>query len=75
MYNCMLIFVCLGGIVGTCIPPPIMPSSHLACDRFTDGARILPVPPFLCGGLRAEAGGGCEIFVWIHGLCGLYDFL
>ena len=25
-------------------------------------------------GLRAEAGCGCEIFVWIHGLCSLYNF-
>ena len=25
--------------------------------------------------LPAEAGGGCEIFVWIHGLRGLYDLV
>ena len=29
-----------------------------------------PVSPFLWG-LRVEAGGGCDIFVWIHGLRGL----
>ena len=30
--------------------------------------------PFPCG-LRMEAGGGCETFVRIHGLRGLYDFV
>ena len=42
------------------------------------GARILPVSPFPCGlreALLAEAGGGWEMFVRIHGLHGLYTIL
>ena len=37
-------------------------------------ARILLSvrPP---GGVRAEVGGGCEIFVRIHGLRGLYNLV
>ena len=42
--------------------------------RLVYGARILPVSPFPCG-LCAEAGGGREIFVRIHGLRSLYDFV
>ena len=42
--------------------------------RWVYGARILPVSPFPCG-LCAEAGGGREIFVQIHGRRGLYDFV
>ena len=53
----------------------IMPSSHLAIAmglRSPYPARIpLSVRP--PRGLPAEAGGGCEIFVRIHRLRGLYD--
>ena len=38
-----------------------MPNSHLAW-RWVYGALILPISPFSCG-LRAEAEGGCEIFM------------
>ena len=48
---------------------PLMPSSHLACDGTAEPVSC-PYPPF-----RAEAGGGCEIFVRIHGLRGLYDLV
>ena len=47
----------------------LMPSSHLACDGSTEPVSCpfsLSVRP--PRGLRTEAGGGCEIFVWIHGL-------
>ena len=46
--------------------------------RLVYGARILPVSPFpcgLCAEAAAEAGGGREIFVRIHGLRSLYDFV
>ena len=46
----------------------LMPSSHLACD-----GSMKPVScPYLA---PAEAGGGCEIVIWIHGLRGLYDLV
>ena len=50
----------------------VMPSSHLACDGSV-GPVSCPYPPFRAA--SAEAGGGCEIFVWIHGLRGLYDLV
>ena len=51
----------------------IMPSSHLGL-RLVYGARI-PLSMRPPRGLPAEAGGGCEIFVRIHGLRGLYDLV
>ena len=42
--------------------------------RWVYGARI-PLSVWPPRGLPAEAGGGCEIFVWIHGLPGLYDLV
>ena len=46
-----------------------MPSSYLACDESME-----PVVP-LSSGLMAEAGGGCAVFVRIHGCRSLYDFV
>ena len=42
--------------------------------RCVYGGRIQPVFPFSCG-RHAEAGGNSEIFVWIHGLRSLYNFV
>ena len=60
------------GIIGW----KLMPSSHLACDGSTEPVSC-PYPPFRAATARppAEAGGSCEIFVWIHGLRGLYDLV
>ena len=60
-----------------CSRPPkvelrLMPYSHLACDGFMEPVSC-PYPPFLVA--SAEAGGGCKIFIRIHRLRGLYDFL
>ena len=52
---------------GTC--NVLMPHSYLACDRSKE-----PVSYFMCGPC-VEARGGSEIFVRIHELRGLYDFV
>ena len=46
----------------------LMPSSHLACDEFTEPVRSP------CG-LRAEASVGRTISVRIHGRRSFYDFV